>query len=766
MSVANVLLEITGSGDGARRELQETAAELTAFDSIDAEAELGLDRDRFKEELDAAKAELKALSVEKASPDVDLLTAGFEVHIAEIEAQLAILDNKSVDIDVDVRRGADDALLALGREAESAASSLGGGGGGGGGLSGALSSLPGPLGSLAGMGPVAAAVLAVLVTVVTALVGALVAMTASLAAATGGLAALAVGFGALLLPALGLGIGALLRFKSQSDQAGTAANALSETFGKIGDAATKAFGPGLDAVLSGAARGLRGLPQVIRTLGPAFTQFGQAAGDALKNLLGQFSNPAWTRFFQQLLGAAKQTIGPMTSAFSSFATILRNIASASLPFVVSGLKDIAKGMKGIAEGTGTQKFRDDIGGLVGQLQTWLGLMRQLGRVIGGVFKAGDGPGQQFVQTLSDGVKGMADFLNSAEGQDALKRFFSDVLPLAQQLIEMFAQIGLVLLQFGQAFAPVLTPAVAAINSILGVVNSLLGALNGLPAGIRNFVLFGPLLASASSALGLLAGAIDALRGAFPAIGSAAASAFNAVKNAATTAWNAVRSAFSRAISFVVHLPGGLAGAAAGIWGAVKGVISRAIQFVLSLPGNMAGLASGIWGSVRGIISRAIQFVLHLPDVSGLASAAWNAAKSILEAPISLHISVPHISVPDPTSLIPGHAAGVRNFLGGASIVGEEGPELVNLPAGSDVFSAPDTRRILENMAAGIRSSLRPNLSLSPAVASGPSLDGAVTGGAAQINHINIETVGQGGDPDAELLVAEIDGVLRARGMDL
>jgi tape measure domain-containing protein len=44
-------------------------------------------------------------------------------------------------------------------------------------------------------------------------------------------------------------------------------------------------------------------------------------------------------------------------------------------------------------------------------------------------------------------------------------------------------------------------------------------------------------------------------------------------------------------------------------------------------------------------------------------------------------------------VIPGHANGVRNFAGGLSIVGERGPELVNLPKGSDVFSNEESRRM-------------------------------------------------------------------------
>ena len=43
--------------------------------------------------------------------------------------------------------------------------------------------------------------------------------------------------------------------------------------------------------------------------------------------------------------------------------------------------------------------------------------------------------------------------------------------------------------------------------------------------------------------------------------------------------------------------------------------------------------------------------------------------------------------------IPGFADGVQNFAGGLAIVGERGPELVNLPKGSDVFSNEESKRM-------------------------------------------------------------------------
>jgi hypothetical protein len=45
---------------------------------------------------------------------------------------------------------------------------------------------------------------------------------------------------------------------------------------------------------------------------------------------------------------------------------------------------------------------------------------------------------------------------------------------------------------------------------------------------------------------------------------------------------------------------------------------------------------------------------------------------------------------------PGLAEGIRNWRGGAAWVGERGPELVNLPRGSDVYSAAESKTIIKD----------------------------------------------------------------------
>ena len=50
--------------------------------------------------------------------------------------------------------------------------------------------------------------------------------------------------------------------------------------------------------------------------------------------------------------------------------------------------------------------------------------------------------------------------------------------------------------------------------------------------------------------------------------------------------------------------------------------------------------------------------------------------------------------------LPGNAAGTNNFAGGWTWVGEEGPELLNLPAGSKILSNPNSMAMIGQMATG------------------------------------------------------------------
>jgi len=106
---------------------------------------------------------------------------------------------------------------------------------------------------------------------------------------------------------------------------------------------------------------------------------------------------------------------------------------------------------------------------------------------------------------------------------------------------------------------------------------------------------------------------------------------------------------------------------------------------------LLGVVSGVWNSITGTIKGAINAVVR-------------AINSFIRAINGIQIHIPGADL-GPLGVIgkfdfnglnlgqiPYLAGGARNWRGGWAMVGERGPELVNLPGGSDVYSASETRR--------------------------------------------------------------------------
>lgn len=149
-------------------------------------------------------------------------------------------------------------------------------------------------------------------------------------------------------------------------------------------------------------------------------------------------------------------------------------------------------------------------------------------------------------------------------------------------------------------------------------------------------------------------------------------------------------------------------------------ISNAINWVKDLVGwfgrvgGMIGRGiADVYKTITAPFEKAFNFIKDLPGK--IAGAISNVGQVIRDKLGDWDIPGPLGKVKD---VIPGFATGVRNFGGGFAMVGERGPELVNLPKGSDVFTASESRQMLRG---GI---------------SGPSMPIAPQGGPSQ--QINID----------------------------
>lgn len=125
------------------------------------------------------------------------------------------------------------------------------------------------------------------------------------------------------------------------------------------------------------------------------------------------------------------------------------------------------------------------------------------------------------------------------------------------------------------------------------------------------------------------------------------------------AWAAIVGAWQAAISFFRN-----------IWNSIKSGFDNAYNGMIGWAHNVVnaiiGIFKGLPGEITGIIKN-------------LGSSAINGVKGALH---SAHI--------------PGFAGGVQNFSGGLALVGEKGPELVNLPRGASVYTNSQSREMVNS----------------------------------------------------------------------
>lgn len=119
--------------------------------------------------------------------------------------------------------------------------------------------------------------------------------------------------------------------------------------------------------------------------------------------------------------------------------------------------------------------------------------------------------------------------------------------------------------------------------------------------------------------------------------------------------------------------------------------------------------SGVWDGISGIFKGGINFIIggmntFLRGINGIKVPEW----------ISNVTGIKSINLP----LIPTFAKGVQNFVGGAAIVGEEGPELVTLPRGANVLPNKKTEQVLGSNVISFENMLQERKNLSNAAMQG------------------------------------------------
>lgn len=207
------------------------------------------------------------------------------------------------------------------------------------------------------------------------------------------------------------------------------------------------------------------------------------------------------------------------------------------------------------------------------------------------------------------------------------------------------------------------------DQIMAVLNALWGGISAGFQAVTGFIQAVFQTASAvvmavwSPIAGFFGGVWAQIRGIFSGVGNFFGAVFGWAANAASGALNSI------------------IGVASGVYNAIAGFFRP----IGTVAGNMIG------GTIRGVVNGIIGMVQN-----GLNSfiSMINGAAGIINKIPGVHIpGIPHIG-------LPRLAFGAKNYAGGVTLVGERGPELVNLPKGADVYTATQTANAFRNSRGG------------------------------------------------------------------
>lgn len=171
--------------------------------------------------------------------------------------------------------------------------------------------------------------------------------------------------------------------------------------------------------------------------------------------------------------------------------------------------------------------------------------------------------------------------------------------------------------------------------------------------------------------------IDWIVGALNWMGGTAAGVWNAIAGAASWAWNGIKGMAQGVWNWLTGLWNGIAGFFGGIWQSMVDKLSGPANAIKNV---FSGIGSAIQSGIKGAINWVIDRINNMIDmVNGIADKVPGAPK---------------------LGRLNRLASGANNYGGGVTLVGERGPEIVDLPRGSNVYSATQSANALRNAGGG------------------------------------------------------------------
>jgi len=433
-----------------------------------------------------------------------------------------------------------------------------------------------------------------------------------------------------------------------------------------------------------------------------------AAGISFQDVsaaLSEMTNHGFTaqRASQNLSQALRSLLNPTKSQQKAFAEF--GVSTGELRGKLQGPNGLTDAMQYLSEAASK-------GGKEGTPQFAAALKLLMGTAAGANAALAT-TGQNFKST-STTIRAVGGATADASGK--VQGFAEVQKTLGQQVKQLSAGFGALLIALGQKLIPILTTVVTLINKhqtafliLAGTVTTLVtgiilysasvktaamvtGIWNGVQAILNAELDANPIGIIILAIAALVIGLVEAykhsktFRDILHAIGTVAANAFKQLMHWAEVAFGWIRDHWRLLLGILTGPIGIAVYEIAHHWHSIMSGAQSAVRWIESvwrtLSSALASPFVSAYNTIRGILNSIFGAVSStIGTVSSMLSSVSGAASSIGHALGFAHGG----------TIGAAATGGTRS---GTTLVGEHGPELVHLPAGSHVFSNPDTRAMM------------------------------------------------------------------------
>ncbi|WP_159416525.1 phage tail protein [Rhodococcus rhodochrous] len=149
--------------------------------------------------------------------------------------------------------------------------------------------------------------------------------------------------------------------------------------------------------------------------------------------------------FAAIFENTRIAVGPFMDGLNSLAEALGNVAAVGsefLPGISQGFKDL---MDRFAEWSGSDQggdwLRNFIADSIAAFKQVADFAVSLGRVIGALFSQTEDQGGSMLQSFTDNLNKLADWMGTAEGRESIRDFFSDMRDTMNSVLEVARLLG-------------------------------------------------------------------------------------------------------------------------------------------------------------------------------------------------------------------------------------------------------------------------------------------------------------------------------------